>query len=87
VHTYAREPYHNIIINDLMDYAVELLEYRYDIPMYLYRDASKNDKIYNNATLNGKKTVSTSMGSSTLDALPSRYFETLVNSLVGEEVA
>ena len=37
VHVYAGEPYWNIIINDLDSYGVELLEYRYDIPMYLYR--------------------------------------------------
>lgn len=39
VHTYAGEPYHNIIINDLEDYGLELLEYRYDIPLFLYRKA------------------------------------------------
>ena len=37
VHTYGGEPYHNIIINDLVDYGLELLEYRYDVPMYMYR--------------------------------------------------
>lgn len=37
VHIYAGEPYWNIVINDLNTYGVELLEYRYDIPMYLYR--------------------------------------------------
>jgi len=37
VHVYGGEPLHNIIINDLDTYGLELLEYRYDIPMYLYR--------------------------------------------------
>jgi len=37
VHVYAGEPYHNIIIKDLDTYGLELLEYRYDIPAYLYR--------------------------------------------------
>ena len=46
VHTYAGEPYHNIIINDLDSYGLELLEYRYDTPMYLYRN--KNENIYHN---------------------------------------
>ena len=41
VHTYGGEPYHNIIINDLSDYGLELLEYRYDIPMYMYRKADQ----------------------------------------------
>jgi hypothetical protein len=37
VHVYGGEPLHNIIINDLDTYGLELLEYRYNIPMYLYR--------------------------------------------------
>ena len=37
VHVYAGEPYWNIVINDLDNYGLELLEYRYDTPMYLYR--------------------------------------------------
>jgi hypothetical protein len=36
VHQYGGEPYHNIIINDLDSYGLELMEYRYDTPMYLY---------------------------------------------------
>ena len=44
VHTYAKEPFHNIIVNDLDDYGVELLEYRYDEPMYLVIDA-KTDNV------------------------------------------
>ena len=36
VHTYANEPYHNIIINDLDDYGLELLEYRGDKPLYFF---------------------------------------------------
>lgn len=43
VHTYAGEPYHNIIINDIEDYGLELLEYRYDIPLFLYRKADADD--------------------------------------------
>lgn len=41
VHTYANEPYHNIIINDLDDYGLELLEYRgdEDHPLYLVKVA------------------------------------------------
>jgi hypothetical protein len=35
VHTYGKEPYHNIIINDLSGYGLELLEYRGDEPLYL----------------------------------------------------
>ena len=38
VHTYGKEPYHNIIINDLDDYGLELLEYRGDTPLYMLYD-------------------------------------------------
>ena len=56
VHTYAGEPYHNIIINDLDTYGLELLEYRYDLPMYLYRNTKYDQsKIFENATMEGDK--------------------------------
>ena len=51
VHQYAGEPLHNIIINDIEDYGLELLEYRYDVPMYLYRKIDSS--IFTNITLNG----------------------------------
>ena len=56
VHTFAGEPYHNIIINDLDVAALELLEYRYDMPMYFYREANQ-DYLgkYENATMDGEK--------------------------------
>ena len=34
VHEYAKEPFHNIIINDLEDCGLELIEYRGDDPLY-----------------------------------------------------
>lgn len=55
VHLYGGEPAHNIIINDLDMSGLELLEYRYNIPMYLYRDINNNTNYYNNATLDGNK--------------------------------
>lgn len=41
VHTYAGEPYHNIVINDLEESALELIEYRGDDehPLYLIKNA------------------------------------------------
>jgi hypothetical protein len=36
VHFYGKEPYGNIIINDLDDTGLELLEYRGDTPIYLF---------------------------------------------------
>lgn len=35
VHTYGKESYHNIVINDLDESGLELLEYRGDVPLYL----------------------------------------------------
>lgn len=49
VHTYANEPYHNIIINDLDDYGLELLEYRGDVPLYFFFE----EGICENMTYNG----------------------------------
>ena len=43
LHTYALEPYHNIIINDLDDIGLELLEYRGDEHMYLLYDIDVNE--------------------------------------------
>lgn len=49
VYHYGKEPMHNIIINDLDMTGLELLEYRYDIPLYLIRKAESS--VYENATL------------------------------------
>ena len=38
VHTFAKEPMRNIIINDVDDYGVELMEYRGNEPLYLLVD-------------------------------------------------
>ena len=43
VHTFANEPHHNIIINDLDDCGAELMEYRGDSPMYLLIDTETNE--------------------------------------------
>lgn len=51
VHVYGKEPFHNIIINDLEDFGLELLEYRYDTPLYLYRKIKT--PTYVNATFDG----------------------------------
>ena len=49
VHVYGKELYHNIIINDLDDYGLELLEYRGDQPLFLLYDeeASMYDQMVN----------------------------------------
>ena len=47
VHTYAKEPYGNIIILDIPDYGSELMEYRGESPLYFI----KNGNIVTNMTL------------------------------------
>ena len=55
VHTYAKEPYHNIIINDLDMVGLELLEYRLDAPIYFWKNANGDD-IYDNYIINNAST-------------------------------
>ena len=65
IHVYGKEPYHNIIIKDLDTYGLELLEYRYDVPLFLYRSAENENPIYDNVILKGdtaKVTVYNSKG-------------------------
>ena len=81
IHTYGGEPYHNIIINDLDTYGLELVEYCYDVPLYLYR--KENEPIYINGFLKGDNvTVKDKNGTlTTLDQLDNSYFESLTVTL------
>ena len=83
VHVYAGEPYHNIIIKDIDIQGLELLEYRYDIPMYLYRHS--NSQIYDNITLDGNVQcwIEGSDEPTTLQKLESDAFDPLITSLTG----
>lgn len=92
VHVYANEPYHNIIINDLETYGLELLEYRYDIPMYLYRSAKPDPMTgeipmtYTGALLENKdkKYYLTPGGEPiALGDIPTSHLDLLVETLVG----
>lgn len=90
VHLYGGEPIHNIIINDLDISGLELLEYRYDKPMYLYR-AAEQGSAFDNVTLDGKKQCIVNGQSYqldgktpwTLDALTPQHLEKLVNPMTG----
>lgn len=86
VHVYANEPYHNIVINDLDTFGLELLEYRYDVPMYLWREAGT--EIYNGAMLeNTDKKYYLQPGGAPimLSEIPTSHLDLLVESLVGIE--
>ena len=50
---YGHEQYHNIIINDLDEYGLELLEYRGIKPLYLIRRGSDNMDTFYTATYQG----------------------------------
>lgn len=81
VHVYGSEPYHNIIINDLDTYGLELLEYRLDNPMYFYRKT--DELIYQNILFDGNKECSVNGEVTTLASLPNQALEKLVDPLVG----
>ena len=86
VHTYAGEPYHNIIINDLDTYGLELLEYRYDTPMYLYRDPEVDDNVFHNIIMENNTTqVYFEEGGNPklLSEIDSEHLDVLVDTLNG----
>lgn len=52
VHAYAKEPYYNIIINDLDDYGLEQLTYKGDTILYALYDVHKDE--FTNLIFEGK---------------------------------
>jgi hypothetical protein len=91
VHVYGKEPYHNIIINDLDILGKELLEYRYEDSLYLYRSA-ENGSYYTNVLMSSNKVnlsyidndgVEQFINNETLkdNPLPSSHLELLTNDL------
>lgn len=99
VHTYGGEPYHNIIINDLEAYGLELLEYRLTTDLYLYREfgvpiyknslLGSNSKLYNIYKVENNTVGECLKQKVTLKDLEQdtsfNAFEVLVDSLVGNE--
>jgi len=83
IHVYAGEPFHKIIINDLNILGLELLEYRYDTPMYLYRFI--DNVLFDNITLDGNKACSVEGKPeiARLDDLTSNELEMLVEETLG----
>lgn len=53
VHEFGKEPIHNIIVNDLDDYGIELMEYRGKGPMYLLISEATQEP--SNMTLDGSQ--------------------------------
>lgn len=81
VHQYGGEPLHNIIINDLPDHGLELLEYRYDTDMYLYRKTNSNT--YAGASFNENTPCWVNGNEKTFAQLTSDELDLLVNPLHG----
>lgn len=79
VHEYAREPFHNIIIQDLDKDGLELLEYRGTDPIYLLNRTSSN-KIYN-IYLNGNSKVYLTDSTSIPMNSDSIVYDTRISSL------
>ena len=93
IHSYAGEPYYNIIINDLETQGLELLEYRYDTDLYLYRAFDSYE--YENAILgngnikceiydgNTKDPINDYKGKMfSLDQIPLECLDSLVDDLL-----
>lgn len=55
VYEFGEEPYHNIIINDLQEYTVELLEYRYNTPMFIYKSNNNETNYLDNIIIGEDK--------------------------------
>ena len=70
LHAYVLEPYHNIVINDLDETAVELLEYRGDTPLYLLSEVESSE--FRNFTDEGTMKVGFYIDK---DTEPTNYFE------------
>lgn len=89
VHTYGGEPFHNIIINDLDTYGVELLEYRHDIPLYLYKPEGQD--AYTNTLLENEQEIYTYSAENSenkyypLTELDSDHLEKLITGMAGSD--
>lgn len=73
IHFYGKEPYGNIVINDLDDYGLELLEYRGDTPLYLFYN--EEEAIYDQMTIDQDFIV----GDYTTSTIP--HYNTAVDKL------
>ena len=90
VHAYAGEPFHNIIINDLDELGLELLDYKYDTPMYIFRNPGSDE--YSGETLfgdDGKNYVSEdgdekyNLDNIAMENGEEFYFDNLTSSMLG----
>ena len=55
LYQYAKEPLHNIIISDLEDYGLQLLNYNFTNPLYMFIEEETGE--YLNVCIDGNKTI------------------------------
>lgn len=79
VHTYANEPYHNIIINDLDDKGLELLEYRGDIPFYFFFTGNICTQMTSNKDMKCYYEIDGQIQQNTLGNLPNNFYNNLID--------
>ena len=86
VHQFAGEPYQNIVINDIPDIGLELQEYRYNIPLYLWRERSTSGKTkFLSGTIDGTAQVYYNGNFYPLQDLPSDFiFDPLNSAFAGD---
>lgn len=82
IHVYAHEPYHKIIIKDLDSYGLELLEYKYDEPLYLIRKNNQNNyfNAYFDMPCEYLPTEGGSRQANNLSQIPEDQFEILLDN-------
>lgn len=83
IHAYANEPFSNIVINDLDELGLELLEYRYDTPLYLIRQYTSDE--YQMITTDGDFKVGTTPGAQNLAIKSVAVYDNLTSSMLGDE--
>lgn len=94
VHEYAKEPFHNIILNDLDDCGLELIEYRGDDPLYFVYDVGTQEvsgmvlnqnQVYYCKNVGAEKTIAEMEEQNALDIAadgsPTYVFKTLTESM------
>ena len=85
VHEFAKEPYQNIVINDLPDYGLILQEYRYDKPLYLWRLADNNSK-YLSGTIDDTAPVEYNNKNYKLGTLPTDFIYDPMNLAFAQDI-
>jgi hypothetical protein len=85
VHAYAREPFYNIVVKDIPDHGMEMQEYRYDKPLYLWKNV--NDNQYLSGTIDDTSIVMFNNQLKTLASLSSSNFNfDSMNSVFASEI-